>query len=254
MSIASEITRLQGVKSDILQAISDKGVTVPVGSALDDCPDLITSISGGGGFLPDGYKKVSYIETDGTAWADHTLDETVVCTTRQMNINISFNASLAGANDNYKNCVALFDENSLFDSVCVHEMTDGKVRPGIGYRETNWSESYISMNYSHDTDKLVINFKYYGRQMETNLGTYNNRYHSLYSNIKRFVLFGQVLSGQGNPIPMRLLDSFITDSSTDKVVFTLLPCYEIESGKYGFYDAIGGKFYTSTTGSFTGGL
>lgn len=49
MSIASEITRLQGVKSDILQAISDKGVTVPVGSALDDCPDLIASISGGGG-------------------------------------------------------------------------------------------------------------------------------------------------------------------------------------------------------------
>jgi uncharacterized protein (TIGR02145 family) len=49
MSIASEITRLQGVKSDILQAISDKGVTVPAGSALDDCPDLIASISGGGG-------------------------------------------------------------------------------------------------------------------------------------------------------------------------------------------------------------
>jgi hypothetical protein len=49
MSIASEITRLQGVKSDILQAISDKGVDVPAGSALDDCPDLIASISGGGG-------------------------------------------------------------------------------------------------------------------------------------------------------------------------------------------------------------
>lgn len=49
MSIASEITRLQGVKSDILQAIRDKGVEVPVGSALGDCPALIASISGGGG-------------------------------------------------------------------------------------------------------------------------------------------------------------------------------------------------------------
>lgn len=49
MSIASEITRLQGVKSDILQAISDKGVTVPVGSVLDDCPELISLIRGGGG-------------------------------------------------------------------------------------------------------------------------------------------------------------------------------------------------------------
>ena len=49
MSIASEITRLQGVKADILQSISDKGVVVPAGSALDDCPGLIASISGGGG-------------------------------------------------------------------------------------------------------------------------------------------------------------------------------------------------------------
>lgn len=49
MSIASEITRLQGVKSDILQAIADKGVEVPSGSMLADCPNLIASISGGGG-------------------------------------------------------------------------------------------------------------------------------------------------------------------------------------------------------------
>lgn len=48
MSIASEIARLRGVKADILRAISDKGVVVPAGSALDDCPGLIASISGGG--------------------------------------------------------------------------------------------------------------------------------------------------------------------------------------------------------------
>ena len=51
MSIASEITRLQGVKSDILQAISDKGVVVPVGSALDDCPSLIRDIEGNTEYL-----------------------------------------------------------------------------------------------------------------------------------------------------------------------------------------------------------
>ena len=31
MSIASEIERLYGVRGDILQAIADKGVTVPAG-------------------------------------------------------------------------------------------------------------------------------------------------------------------------------------------------------------------------------
>lgn len=66
MSIASEITRLQGVKSDILQAISDKGVVVPAGSALDDCPGLIASISGGGGDVPEGYERLLYIYINGT--------------------------------------------------------------------------------------------------------------------------------------------------------------------------------------------
>lgn len=47
MSISSEITRLQGVKADILTAIGNKGVVVPAGSALDDCPELIGSISSG---------------------------------------------------------------------------------------------------------------------------------------------------------------------------------------------------------------
>mgnify|MGYP003390408040 CR=1 FL=1 len=49
MSIASEITRLYGVRSDIFTAITNKGVTVPSGSQLDDAPTLIGSISGGGG-------------------------------------------------------------------------------------------------------------------------------------------------------------------------------------------------------------
>lgn len=63
MSIASEIERLQGVKSDILQAIADKGVQVPEGTALADCPDLITSIPSGGSDLDisDYFTEVSSI-------------------------------------------------------------------------------------------------------------------------------------------------------------------------------------------------
>ena len=48
MSIASEITRLYGVRGDIIQAIAAKGVTVPSGAKLADCPELISLISGGG--------------------------------------------------------------------------------------------------------------------------------------------------------------------------------------------------------------
>lgn len=62
MSIASEITRLQGVKSNILDAIVAKGVSVPSGAMLDDCPALISSISGGGSFDIDNIVNIVPID------------------------------------------------------------------------------------------------------------------------------------------------------------------------------------------------
>lgn len=53
MSIASEIERLSGVRSDIFNSITNKGVTVPAGSTFSSCPSLINSIvTGGGGSDP----------------------------------------------------------------------------------------------------------------------------------------------------------------------------------------------------------
>lgn len=60
MSVASEITRLQGVKREIMDALSAKGVTVPQGAALADVPELIGDIPGGGE-LPDEYKRLLFI-------------------------------------------------------------------------------------------------------------------------------------------------------------------------------------------------
>lgn len=62
MSIASEISRLYGVRGDIFQAIEAKGVTVPGGSKLDDCPDLIAAITGGGGGGGDIYNVIDYAD------------------------------------------------------------------------------------------------------------------------------------------------------------------------------------------------
>lgn len=62
MSIADQITRLQGVKADIISAIQNKGVDVPSGATLGDCPDLIEAISGGGvdpSFKDDIYYKMT---------------------------------------------------------------------------------------------------------------------------------------------------------------------------------------------------
>lgn len=60
MSIASEITRLQGAKADLATAIEGKGVTVPSATKLDGYADLVDAISQGGGGGTMQSKSVSY--------------------------------------------------------------------------------------------------------------------------------------------------------------------------------------------------
>lgn len=75
MSIASEITRLQNVRADILQAIADKGVTVPADSTFDDCPNLIMNIPSGNNYRIIGNKEYrTVIMPDGKEWLAENLD------------------------------------------------------------------------------------------------------------------------------------------------------------------------------------
>lgn len=48
MSIQSEITRIASAKSDIADAIEEKGVEVPSGSMIDDMAELILQIRSSG--------------------------------------------------------------------------------------------------------------------------------------------------------------------------------------------------------------
>lgn len=70
MSIASEISRLQGVSADIATAIIDKGVQVPSGAAFADYPDLIRAISGGVGPISFEMKPILPVEGNKTIICD----------------------------------------------------------------------------------------------------------------------------------------------------------------------------------------
>lgn len=72
MSIANEITRLQGAKAGLKTAIEGKGVTVPSSAKLDDYPDLVDSIPQGGDMSNEAKdailalaRNVAYINQDG---------------------------------------------------------------------------------------------------------------------------------------------------------------------------------------------
>ena len=55
MSIAEKLTELNTIKTNLFTAISEKGVVIPEGSGLKDCPNLVTSIEQSGTILPANY-------------------------------------------------------------------------------------------------------------------------------------------------------------------------------------------------------
>lgn len=112
MSIASEITRLQGVKADILTAIADKGVTVPAGSALDDCPSLIGDIEqgGGGNVITIGGEDYGFVRIGNLLW-----------TTRNLNLPVTHSV----ANDSHPEYGRYYGLNTGFASEVEAQLTDG---------------------------------------------------------------------------------------------------------------------------------
>ena len=75
MSIASEITRIQGATNSIKNAIAAKGVTVPTGTKIDGCAALISSIATGGvgGALIE--QDVNFYDYDGTLVSSYKLTD-----------------------------------------------------------------------------------------------------------------------------------------------------------------------------------
>lgn len=74
MSIASEITRIQGAKANLKTAIEGKGVTVPSSTKLDGYADLVDDIQTGGGDPNLQDKTVSYTPTESQQTATVTAD------------------------------------------------------------------------------------------------------------------------------------------------------------------------------------
>jgi hypothetical protein len=73
MSIASEISRLQGAKSDLKTSIEGKGVTVPSATKIDGYAALVDQIQqGGGGTTVDSDADVRFFDYDGTLLHTYT--------------------------------------------------------------------------------------------------------------------------------------------------------------------------------------
>ena len=89
MSVASEIQRLQTAKADIKTAIENKGVTVDSSFKLDDYPQKIAEISGGG------------VDTDGLD-GFLSVESKTIATSASATTNITYNKHCGILDENYK--------------------------------------------------------------------------------------------------------------------------------------------------------
>lgn len=82
MSIATEITRLQGAKADLKTSIESKGVTVPSSAKLDDYASYVDAIQQGGGGQTQTKSVTITTNTTTTVQPDqgYTLSEVTVVT------------------------------------------------------------------------------------------------------------------------------------------------------------------------------
>lgn len=112
MTIASELTRIQGAKSDIIDAIENKGVSVPSNALISDLDTYVSQISGSPTLV--------------------TLDDI-------NSVIENFFSPIINARDSYpvytQNSVTLYTPGSTYQIYAIHKRSNGKYR--IGWFDSN---------------------------------------------------------------------------------------------------------------------
>lgn len=182
MTVATEIVRIQGVKSNILDAIAAKGVTVPSGAKLADCPGLIASITGGGEF--DLNNIVPIVPVPGIYVVDANgyigYDITKYFQYNDATVYRNF-ALLCGGND--------FSQMRLGQVTFTPASTDyigGRLYPTVTIGGTTWMAENLDFKFSGlvvgsaGTSAAEPRGNYYGND-EAGYGEAGNRYGLMYN-------------------------------------------------------------------------
>lgn len=224
MSIASEITRLQNVRADILQAIADKGVTVPADSTFDDCPALIANIpTNEEPELPPEYILRTAIWSTNTY---STFDYYEMTSNENLTISIEFQSKNISSTTSHcvygngNNTTFIFKFNS--DTSGIANITN----------QNNSSKNVTAM----DLSKL--------RRIKATL---RNNVFTINDGVS-------LISDSSIPYSIASIDSIglgggdfyiykiSLENQTKKSI--LLPAQRVSDNAWGFYDIINNKFYT----------
>ena len=167
MSISSEITRLYGVRSDIFTSLTAKGVSVPASAVLDDVPDMIDSISGGGG---GGAYTIDYsspthstITGPDAARANSTITPTIT-----LDNNWVFDNLIVNGNNVYNTSFTMPATDTIV-SAAIHEISPIHLKITKYYSSGNGTIQLRNVYVNGITDRCILNGVYSINGSEYNL-------------------------------------------------------------------------------------
>lgn len=108
MSISSVISNLYASRDAIFEAIASKGVDVPEGSKIADCPDLISAIEGGGSVRVEVRRDLSILGINAIEQCYVVADQTIDgVPTGNVVILHNFKSHFTHASGTYDGCVVI---------------------------------------------------------------------------------------------------------------------------------------------------
>ena len=243
MSVASEITRLQGVKSEIMDALSAKGVTVPQGAALADVPGLIGDIPGGGE-LPEGWTEIEAIKQTGDisgARFGFTSDSSWVNTNYY--IEVVVNISLVAVDANIDANI-IFNGNDWdgFYTGGRWSASNTLIWGGKNGREMNHTYSTLSI-----TDEQKNGFVKFSLKNGSGVLSCAN------GDIKNYSVEYQARTFKNFQLGSRFINfiwkRFRVYKNDDEKIFDAIPVKNTDTGALTFYDKVNKRLasYTATT-------
>lgn len=251
MSISTQLTRLaQNVgaltadTNAIFEAIESKGVTVPSGSTLSDCPSLIASISttDRSPDIPAGFKKsfrqVDFVQAN---YACVMVNLTGNCTSSDI---LKYHIYIKNLVDRSSNYIQLTNNvNSSGTHVFTMRLWPAFYPGQCQYdgRFDNTSYSYIK-NYSDANplvrDEIIVanvpNLCVNGSPYITTLSATNNY---IYQSIRLLAC------DTGGSFDIALGTVEILDAKSLDVKEKLVPCENLQNGEFGFFYVNNNTFY-----------
>ena len=244
MSIASEIQRLQGVKSDILEAIADKGVTVPAGSALADCPELIGSI--GGGSLPDNIKLLTalyYQDSVGDCVKDLNLP---ISTTDEILLESAFVWGATYPQNVYE---YFFDVSGFILTVGVMMQNNCNSNPVVRIYLSG-ELYYSSMSYNQLQKGFLLRIKRNACSINDILIPKDSGTFATESGTLNAVFCN---SSKAHPVALPIIHLRINDSDGN-IKYDFYPAKDTSSNLLGLWENKTGTFFAAGSGAYRAGL